>query len=178
MSYFHQSTSKALGSRKMNVKRQGRSWSDVLAAAASGALGTQGEHECTTHNLCLLKMCHSHAGLGGRRNDWSHYVELEFPARTWSSLSSALCPPSWTLSLASTTTVSTSSMSREGCGLHDGEQNKNDLENLDDGWMSSCSVVANPRGCNTMTWRGARYSPKIACLFAEFDTLLKKPVYV
>ncbi|EMS53676.1 hypothetical protein TRIUR3_31327 [Triticum urartu] len=61
---------------------------------------------------------------------------------------------------------------------HDGEQNEYDLENLDNGRMSSCFIVASPRGCNTMAWRGARYSPKIACLFSKFDSLLDKPPYV
>lgn len=61
---------------------------------------------------------------------------------------------------------------------HNGEQNEYDLENLDNGRMSSCFIVASPRGCNTMAWRGARYSPKIACLFSEFDSLLDKPPYV
>ena len=35
---------------------------------------------------------------------------------------------------------------------YDGEQNEHGLENLDDGQMSSCSIVAGPRGCSTMTW--------------------------
>lgn len=48
----------------------------MAAAAVGGALGAQGERGTQPR---LLKMCHSHAGLGDRRNDWLRYGELEFP---------------------------------------------------------------------------------------------------
>ncbi|KAE8790300.1 hypothetical protein D1007_35449 [Hordeum vulgare] len=125
----------------------------------------------------LAQDCHNHASFGGMRIDWLRYGELEFPCTHM--LQFILCIASFAPNTLPGVYGNNQYFFDAARGMWTAWRTTTmACKTRRTGRMSNCSVMASPRGCNTMTWRGARYSPKNVCLFTEFDKLLDKPLYM